>query len=100
MRLKLVFLTALLGAFLGAGAPIAIIAFTLGSRGFLLAKVFPENNSPITVDLIPFVSAFFASIFVYRHTSHRRKLQAVLTGALVLFFSVTIFVAVLFVMNM
>src|ERR1044072_1264874 len=102
MRLKLVFLTSLLGALLGAGGPILITAIGLGYRGFLLAKSFPQRADgwkASTIVLIPFAVALFAGVFVYRHTARRRKLQAGLISRLLLVLSVVAFVAVFCVMN-
>ena len=86
MRLKLVLLTSLLGAFLGAGVPIAILAATAGWRAFYPAKMGYETNRWIglLVYLPPFLASVFADIFVYRHTARRRKFQAILTAILVL----------------
>jgi hypothetical protein len=102
MRLKLVFLTSLLGALLGSGGPLLITAIGLSQRGFLLAKSFPETAEGWksgTILLIPIAVALFAGVFVYRHTARRRKLQAVLTSVLVLMLSAVAFVGVICVIN-
>ena|SRR6266478_2335532 len=100
MRLKLVLLTSLLGAVLGAGVPIAIFAITLGWRAFYPAKSgYPVNNwVGFLVYLSPLLASVFGAIFVYRHTARRRRLQAALTAILVLALCVASYVAaVLFV---
>ena len=97
MRLKLVLLTSFLGAVLAAGVPIAIIAVTLGRRGLMIAKLGYRSDDWIGFLLLvwPFVTALLAATFVYRHTARRRKTQATLTGALVLIFSVAVFIPAL-----
>ncbi|HVS83192.1 MAG TPA: hypothetical protein VHE60_15795 [Pyrinomonadaceae bacterium] len=97
MRLKLVLLTSLLGAVIGAGASIGIVVGTLGSLGFTFALLGYKANMWMTVVtyLPPIVAALLAGIFVYRHTARRRKLQAALTGTLVLLFCLIAFLAML-----
>lgn len=101
MRLKLILLTSFVGAILGSGLPVLIITITLGRRGFLLAKSYPasDNWASGAILLIPVITALFSGIFTYRHTARRRKLQALLTGILVLVFSAVAFVAVTFSVN-
>ena len=86
MRLKLVLLTSLLGALFGAGVSIAILGATLGWRAFSFARFGYQagNWVGLLIYLPPLVASVFASIFVYRHTARRRKLQAALTAILVL----------------
>src|SRR6185503_15211371 len=74
MRLKLVFLTSFLAAVVGAGSCIALVlgVFSrqaLSSPGLLVLSTF----------LLPLATIVFASVFVYRHTAKRRRLQAFLT---------------------
>jgi uncharacterized membrane protein len=100
MRLKLVLLAALLGTLLGAGVPIAIFAVTAGWRAFSPDKPGYHSGSwsVLLVYLPPLLAAALAAFFVYRHTARHRKLQAVLTGILVLALCVVAyFVAVLLV---
>ena len=99
MRVKLVLLTSLAGTVLGAGVPIAIIAATLGRAGLVFAK-FGYGADLWTANAIGLISiavALFGAIFVYRHTARHRKVQAILTGLLILFLStlVTIVVSLL-----
>lgn len=75
MRLKLVLAASLLAAIAGAGSCIALVfgvfsAKALSSPGLLVSCTL----------LLPVLAIVFASIFVYRHTARRRKLQALLTA--------------------
>jgi len=77
MRLRLVIAASLLAAIVGAGSCIALVlgVFSLkalSTPGLLLASTL----------LLPAAAIVFASIFVYRHTARRRKLQAFLTAIL------------------
>ena len=90
MRLKLVIIASLLAAVVGAGASIAIILGVfaslrpLSSPGFLVLSTYT----------LPVAAIILASIFVYRHTARRRKLQALLTAMLAILLSlVLIFLA-------
>jgi uncharacterized membrane-anchored protein len=88
MRLKLVLIAALLAALAGAGSCIAIILTVfsslkpISSPGLLVASTL----------LLPPASILLASIFVYRHTARRRKLQAFLTAVLATLLSLCLFV--------
>jgi purine-cytosine permease-like protein len=87
MRLKLVLAASLLAAVVGAGACIALVlgAFSgqpLYSPGLLLASTL----------LLPAAAIIFASIFVYRHTARRRKLQALLTAILATLLTIALFI--------
>jgi purine-cytosine permease-like protein len=77
MRLRLVIAASLLAAIAGAGSCIALVlgvfsVKALSSPGLLLVSTL----------LLPAAAIVFASIFVYRHTARRRKLQAFLTAIL------------------
>ena len=87
MRLKLVIITSLLAALIGAGGSIAIILGVFSSLKPLRAP------GPLVVAtlLLPIVTVLLASFFVYRHTARRRKLQAFLTAILVTFLSLCLF---------
>src|SRR5919106_2414789 len=87
MRLKLVIIASLLAAVVGAGASIALVlgvfaVKSLSSPGLLAASTF----------LLPIAAIVFASIFVYRHTARRRKLQAFLTAVLATLLTLSIFI--------
>ncbi len=75
MRLKLVLAVSLIASIVGAGSCIALVlgvfsARALSSPGLLLSSTL----------LLPAATVIFASIFVYRHTARRRRLQAFLTA--------------------
>jgi len=93
MRLKLVLLATLVGTLLGAGVSIAIIAATFGRPGLRFGQ-FPYGARGSAIVLIPLIVALFAAVFVYRHTARRRKLQAVLTGVLILVLSTLVDIGV------
>jgi len=87
MRLKLVAIASLLAAVAGAGSCIALVlgVFSkqaLHSPGLLVASTF----------LLPLATIIFASIFVYRHTARRRRLQAFLTVVLATLLTLSILV--------
>jgi Mn2+/Fe2+ NRAMP family transporter len=93
MRPKLVVGVSFLAALVGAGSCIAIVLGVFSSLnpvtrpGLLVAATF----------LLPVLAITFASIFVYRHTARRRKLQAFITAVLATLLTLTIFVvAVIF----
>ncbi|HEY8228523.1 MAG TPA: hypothetical protein VIG25_24875 [Pyrinomonadaceae bacterium] len=90
MRLKLIICASLLAAVLGAGSCVAILFafFTslklASSPSLLLVATF----------VLPAAAIVFASTFVYRHTSRRRKLQAFMTAVLSTVLTITLFVVV------
>lgn len=87
MRLKLVIAASLLAAIVGAGSCIALVlgvfaVRTLSNPGLLVTSTI----------LLPIATIVFASIFVYRHTARRRKLQAFLTAIIAILLTLSIFV--------
>src|SRR6267142_2676629 len=90
MRLKLVLIASLIAAIAGAGASIAIIlgAFAslkpLTSPGLLVLSTF----------ILPAGAIVWSTMFVYRHTARRRKLQALLTAILGLLLTLGAFTSV------
>lgn len=87
MRLKLVIAASALAAVIGAGSCIALVlgvfsVEALSSPGLLVASTL----------LLPTAAIVFASIFVYRHTARRRKLQAFLTALLATLLTLSLFV--------
>ena len=87
MRLKLVFIASSLAAIVGAGSCIALVlgVFSrqaLSSPDLLVVSTF----------LLPLATIIYASIFVYRHTARRRRLQAFLTLVLATLLTVALFV--------
>jgi purine-cytosine permease-like protein len=85
MRLKLIFIASLLAAVVGSGTAIGIFASLkpFSSPGLLVLSVF----------VLPVGAVSCASIFVYRHTARRRKLQATLTALLALLLCLATFIA-------
>jgi hypothetical protein len=75
MRLKLVFVSSLIAAVAGAGGAITIILVVFSS----LTPLMKPGAVVFSTFLLPLVATLIASIFVYRHTARRRKLQAALT---------------------
>ena len=78
MRLKLIMIASLLAAIVGSGTAIGVILAVstslkpLSAPGLLVFSTF----------IFPSGAVSCASIFVYRHTAGRRKLQATLTAIL------------------
>lgn len=75
MRLRLVLISSLIAAIVGAGSAIAIILFAFSS----LKPIATPGLLVLSTFLLPILTTALASIFVYRHTARRRKLQAALT---------------------
>lgn len=88
MRLKLIISASLLAAVLGAGACTAILLAFFSSLRL--------SSSPsllvVSTFVLPTAAIVFASVFVYRHTSRRRKLQAVMTALLSIILTISFFV--------
>ena len=87
MRLKLVLAASLLAAIAGAGSCIALVfgvfsVKALASPGLLVSSTL----------LLPVLAIVFSSIFVYRHTARRRKLQAFLTAMLATLLTFALFI--------
>ena len=88
MRLKLVLLCSLLAAIVGAGSSIAIIISVFSS----LRPIMTPGLLVISTLLLPVLTVWLATLFVYRHTARRRKLQAALTTIISLLLTIAIFV--------
>ena len=88
MRLKLVLVSSLIAAVVGAGSAIAIILFVFES----LKPITTPGLLVLSTYLLPVLTTLLASIFVYRHTARRRKLQAVLTTIVALLLTISVFV--------
>ena len=87
MRLKLVLAASLLAAIAGAGSCIALVL------GVFEVKAWSNPGLLVTSTLLlPIAAIIFASIFVYRHTARRRKLQAFLTATLSTLLTLALFV--------
>ena len=88
MRLKLVIAASLLAAIVGAGASIALVL------GVFSVQALTKPGLLITSSLLlPVITIAFASVFVYRHTARRRRLQALLTAILAILISIGLFLA-------
>ena len=87
MRLKLVIAASVLAAVVGAGSCIALVLGVFSAQA--LSK--PGLLAASTI-LLPIATIVIASIFVYRHTARRRKLQAALTVIISLVLTITFFV--------
>jgi uncharacterized BrkB/YihY/UPF0761 family membrane protein len=88
MRLKLVIAASVLAAVVGAGICIALVL------GVFSEKALSNPSLLVTSTLLlPIATITFASIFVYRHTARRRKLQAFLTAILAIILTLTFFIA-------
>lgn len=88
MRLKLVTGVSMLAAVLGTGSCIAIVLTVFSS----LKPISKPGALVGATLLLPVTAIVAASIFVYRHTARRRKLQALLTALLTTFLTITLFV--------
>lgn len=88
MRWKLLVLTSLSAALIAFGLWSAVAIGLYGS-----ARVMAQSDARLLASAIaPIVMAAAASVFVYRHTARRRKLQAVLCAILTLFLTVDAYV--------
>jgi len=88
MRLKLVLICSSIAAIVGAGAAAAIIISVFSS----LTPVTRPGLVVVLTYLFPLTAILLASIFVYRHTARRRKLQAILTATLSILLTILIFI--------
>ncbi len=88
MRWKLMFIAALVSGIAGTGLTLALVRAFFGHANPLGAYGFVALGAL----LIPLITTALASIFVYRHTARRRKLQAVLTAVIALVFTLTFFI--------
>jgi purine-cytosine permease-like protein len=88
MRLKLVLCASSLAAIVGAGLCIAaLLAFFSSIKLFAYPSLLL-----VSTFFLPTAAIVFASIFVYRHTSRRRKLQAFMTAILATTLTITFLV--------
>ena len=87
MRLKLVIIASLIAALLGSGLAILLVLFIFSS----LSSMSRPGLLVFAIYLLPVLTTLLASIFVYRHTARRRKLQAALTAIISLLLSLMLF---------
>lgn len=88
MRPKLVVGVSLLAALVGAGTCIGTILGVFSS----LSPVTKPGLLVATTFLLPIVAVTLGSVFVYRHTARRRKLQALVTAILATLLTLALFV--------
>jgi len=88
MRLKLVLISSVVAATVGAGSSIAIILSVFSS----LKPISTPGLLVLATFLLPAGLTLLAAIFVYRHTARRRKLQAALTVIISLILTIAFFV--------
>ena len=88
MRWKLLLIASLLATLVGAGATLGIVIGILGSS----AQYTAPDLAVLGTLIIPVAAITFASIFVYRHTARRRKLQAMATALLATILTLTAFI--------
>src|SRR5215467_2060269 len=88
MRPKLVVGVSILAALLGAGSCIAIVLGVFSS----LNPIAKPGWLLLAILLLPIASIVFASLFVYRHTARRRRLQAFITAILATLLTLGFFV--------
>ena len=88
MRLKLVIISSLVAAIIGAGSAIAIILSVFSS----LRPIASPGLLVLATYLLPTLMIVLATMFVYRHTARRRKLQAILTGVIALLLTIAFFI--------
>ena len=87
MRWKLLVLVSLVAALLALGLWSAVTIAVFGS-----ARVLAQNDWLLLCSLIiPLGVATFGGFFVYRHTSKRRKVQALIASSLVLLLSAALY---------
>jgi branched-subunit amino acid ABC-type transport system permease component len=87
MRLRLVLIASLLAAMIGPGASIAVILAVFAS----LRPISTPGLVVLSTFILPAATTLLATIFVYRHTARRRKLQAIATAILTIALSLTVF---------
>ncbi len=81
MRWKLLLSVSLLATIVGVGLCLATAWWLSSFYGGSLAA---PNPAAYGVLILPLASITYAGIFIYRHTSRRRPLQAILTVSLAL----------------
>ena len=90
MRWKLLVLVSFVAAILALGLWSAITIAVFGS-----ARVMAQNDWLLIASLvIPLSVTAYAGVFVYRHTSKRRKLQALIATILVLVLTAALYLIV------
>jgi purine-cytosine permease-like protein len=94
MRLKLVIAASVLAAIVGAGMCIALVLGVFSMKALSSPSLLVSSTL-----LLPIATISFASIFVYRHTARRRKLQAFLTAIIAILLTLAFFIAAAILTN-
>ena len=92
MRWRLLVLVSLIVAMIAAGSWFLLITLFFNGSSSIVAlndQLWPSSL------VVPLLLAIFAGVFVYRHTSRKRKTQALITGFGVLILTALICLAVL-----
>ncbi|MCA1557093.1 MAG: hypothetical protein LC731_00975 [Acidobacteria bacterium] len=89
MRWKLLIITSLVAALVGAGGTLSLAFGLTGSTRRPAAL----DTYVLLILLVPIASVFFAAFFVYRHTARWRKVQALSTALLSILLTLTILIA-------
>lgn len=89
MRWKLLIITSLVAAVVGAGGTLGLALGLTGSTKRPAAL----DIYVILILLFPVAAIFFASFFVYRHTARWRKAQAFSTALLSILLTLTMLIA-------
>lgn len=76
MRWKLLIIASLVAALISTGGSLALVYWLDGRMNHVSAPAIAG------LIIIPLIATTLASIFVYRHTARRRKLQAISTALL------------------
>lgn len=90
MRWKLVLIASFLATLVGAGGALGLV---LGLMGSTIRLAVPADRYSLLALLVPVAAIGFASLFVYRHTARRRKMQAFLTALLSTLLTLTVLIA-------
>lgn len=89
MRWKLLLLASLLATVISTGAILGIMLFLFGST----RRFTSPDIAVLSTFIIPVIVITTASIFVYRHTARRRKLQAMATALLSVILTLSFIIA-------
>ncbi|HKS26802.1 MAG TPA: hypothetical protein VJS44_03235 [Pyrinomonadaceae bacterium] len=89
MRWKLLIITSLVAAIVGAGGSLAL---ALGLTG-TARRPAALDIYVILMLIVPVLAVFFATLFVYRHTARWRKAQALSTALLSILLTLTMLIA-------
>jgi uncharacterized membrane protein len=89
VRWKLLLVVSLAGGLIAVGFWAILVVAIFGSASVMAQ----EDWRLLSSFAVPLVTTVAASIFVYRHTSRRRKLQAFLTTILVLIATLILYLA-------